>query len=49
MIGDRLDRDVTPAREAGMRAVHAAYGTFEKGETGAAPSPKDLRKILLSQ
>ena len=27
MIGDRLDRDVTPAREAGMRAVHAAYGT----------------------
>lgn len=49
MIGDRLDRDVTPAREAGMRAVHAAYGTFEKGETGAAPSPKDLQKILLSQ
>lgn len=46
MIGDRLDRDVTPAREAGMRAVHAAYGTFAKGEDGAVRSPGELRDIL---
>ncbi|MDR0981495.1 MAG: HAD-IA family hydrolase [Methanocalculaceae archaeon] len=47
MIGDRLDRDVTPAREAGMRAVHAAYGSFKKGENGAVQSPGELRNILL--
>ncbi|MDE2517866.1 MAG: HAD family hydrolase [Methanocorpusculum sp.] len=47
MIGDRLDRDVTPAREAGMRAVHAAYGTFEKGEDGAVRNPAELRDLLL--
>jgi len=46
MIGDRLDRDVTPAREAGMRAVHAAYGTFAKGECGAVQCPGELQDIL---
>lgn len=47
MIGDRLDRDVTPAREAGMQAVHAAYGTLETGEEGAVLHPWELRNILL--
>lgn len=47
MIGDRLDRDVTPAREAGMRAVHAAYGTLGPADTNAAHTIPELGTRLL--
>lgn len=47
MIGDRLDRDVTPAREAGMRAVHAAYGTLGPADTNAVHTIPELGTRLL--
>ncbi|MDU9375757.1 Phosphoglycolate phosphatase [Methanocorpusculaceae archaeon Sp1] len=48
MIGDRLDRDVIPAREAGMRAVHVVYGSFEAGEEGAVNNAEELKNLVCS-
>lgn len=46
MIGDRPDRDVEPARAAGIRAIHAAYGTLGKREEEGVDEAGDIWKKL---
>ncbi|MDO5845365.1 MAG: HAD family hydrolase [Methanocorpusculum sp.] len=47
MIGDKEDRDVLPARVAGLDAVHAWFGSLDgKDEICCAEEPADILRLL---
>ena len=47
MIGDTASRDVIPAREAGLAAIHAWFGTVEEKDSSVcAENPEDVYRIL---
>lgn len=47
MIGDKIDRDVIPARETGLDAVHAWFGSLDEKDTVCcAEEPVDILRIL---
>ncbi|HJJ32640.1 MAG TPA: HAD family hydrolase [Methanocorpusculum sp.] len=47
MIGDTASRDIIPAREAGLTAIHAWFGTVEeKDPLLYAENPEDVSRIL---
>jgi len=49
MIGDKISRDVLPAREAGLFAIHAWFGSLDEKDTIAcAETPEDVEKLLES-
>ena len=41
MIGDKLDRDVLPAREAGLSAVHVWFGSLDQKDTVMCAQTQD--------
>jgi len=49
MIGDKLNRDVLPAREAGIHAIHAWFGSHDnRDEIACAETPEDVERLLES-
>ncbi|MDO5844126.1 MAG: HAD family hydrolase [Methanocorpusculum sp.] len=47
MIGDRIDRDVTPPRELGIFGIHAWYGSLdEKDSVCYVNRPEEILRVL---
>ena len=50
MVGDKKDRDIFPARELGIFAIHALYGTMEKPDKECSAShPSEILTLLESK
>jgi len=47
MIGDKLSRDVLPAREAGLFAIHAWFGSLDEKDIIACAETPEKVEILL--
>lgn len=47
MIGDKLDRDVLPPRDAGLSAIHVWFGSLDTKDTVmCAETPEDVVRFL---